>query len=132
MYHYPLRKPITSTVCLASPLLALTGLFTFAGVISYTGAKLLIPSLFPYWGIALVAVLGGWAATSTWLLLTHTGQKLRWFVLTVLIATGVAAGIIPWIALAALLLILLAAIVRINPEVKYGRGRTGHLEQSDH
>lgn len=91
-------------------LLVLTSLFTFVGLLSYTGARFVLPSLFPYWGVALIAVLGGWAATSIWVLLTHTGRTIRWLVVTVLIAAGVAGGMIPWSGLAAVLLLLLTGL----------------------
>ncbi len=94
----------------ARTLLAVTSLFAFAGLVSYTGAKFVLPSLFPYWGIALIAILGGWAATSIWVLLTNAGRTIRWLVVVVLVAAGVAGGMIPWIGLAALLLVLLAAL----------------------
>lgn len=98
----------------ARTLLALTSLFVLAGLVSYTGAKLVLPSLFPYWGIALIAILGGWAATSTWALLTNAGRTIRWLVVVVLVAAGVAGGIIPWIGLAAILLVLLVVLVLLG------------------
>ncbi|BAZ26022.1 hypothetical protein NIES4073_69280 [Kalymmatonema gypsitolerans NIES-4073] len=92
-------------------LLVVTSLFAFAGLVSYIGAKFVLPSLFPYWGIALIVVLGGWAATSTWLLLINDRGTISWLVVIILVAAGVAGGMIPWIGLVALLLILLAGLV---------------------
>lgn len=91
-------------------LLPLTGWFVFAGILSYMSAKLFTPALFPYWGIALLLLLGIWAAISINTLLTNS-RRSRWVLIVLLMATSIMGVSVSWSGLAAVLMIVVAIAI---------------------
>ncbi|MBD2731007.1 hypothetical protein H6G96_33005 [Nostoc sp. FACHB-892] len=98
----------------ARKLLKLSGWLAIAGLTLYISVKFVIPSLFPYWGVGLVGVLGAWAATSTWVLLANRPRTIRLLVVIVFITASLVGGILPWGGLAGFVLILMAFLVLVG------------------
>jgi hypothetical protein len=90
---------------------AFTGGVLVAGILSYTFTRLLVPALFPYWGSALLVLLGIWSAWSVHFLLI--GSRYRWALLAFLIALCIGSTQVAWSGLAGLLLIVGAVFLLI-------------------
>lgn len=89
---------------LSSKLFRLTGWFLLAGVGSYSSTRLLTPTLFPYWGMALLVLLGLWSALSVKLLLKS--HPSRWVLLSLLAILCILSSQLAWSGLAGLLLMV--------------------------
>ncbi len=96
------------TMTTITKLFALAGGFVIAVGMSHSATKLLFPSLFHYWGIVLIALLGIWSLLSSHLLLKQTARSLQWLILGLIALLSVLGSHLPWGGLASILLMLLA------------------------
>lgn len=57
-----------------------------AVALSYFTARVWLPAIFPFWGVALLCILGVWSALSLRALLPQVPKTLRWVLVTVFVA----------------------------------------------
>jgi|GEM_PF-1089269 len=73
-------------------LLLIAGGFLAAIIGSWFATRGLLPALFPRWGYLLIALLGLWGVTSTWLLLRG---RLRWLAPALAAGAALAGALVP-------------------------------------